>query len=236
MSTDLSWQTLRATLAEDCRPVAPLRPVRIIVPWALFLLSALFLVLLGVFGLRTDAQDLGPMWLWLPSLIEILMAVALLAAGLDEATPSRGQSPGMVALGVGAGALTHCIVATLTVRQSPVLTSDGPSASAAFLCMRMEFLLALPLLLVALVILRRGLVARPARSGLCLGIGAGIGADALWRLVCPFADLRHVLSAHLSGIACVLLAGTLLGIGSNYWHLRRWHRGRPPASFSSPSL
>lgn len=209
--------------------------MRTLTPWVLLLASTILLLLVSVFGFRTDAAELGPAWLWLPSLIEMAMGMALLAVGLEEATPGHSQHQSKVAICVGAGFATHCAASVLTQRKTTGPTAHAMADNALFLCMGMELLIALPFLVAAGVILQRGLAARPARSGICLGLGAGLGADALWRLLCPYADLRHVLSSHLTGIACVLLAGMLAGFAWDRLRLRRLrHRGHPAPGPSAP--
>ena len=51
---------------------------------------------------------------------------------------------------------------------------------------------------------------RPA--GCYLGVGAGVMADAGWRMFCHFSEPAHVLSAHLGGVAVAAIAGWRLAI------------------------
>ncbi len=234
MSPEQSWKSLRDDLAADPAPVKPLRPLRALAPWGLLIVLGLLTVLIATVGLREDAASLGPIWLWLPSLIELAMAVWLLAAGLEETTPGRGLNKRMVAVGVGTGILTHCAVTVLTQQKGSGLSTGSMAAGKLFSCFGAELLLAIPILVVAALILRRGLTTRPARAGIAVGIGAGVCADALWRLICPYGDFRHVLSAHLTSIICVLFLGWLVGYGWDRWRLRNWRRkAAPPSSPSS---
>jgi hypothetical protein len=68
---------------------------------------------------------------------------------------------------------------------------------------------AVPLLAAAAVLTSRALVVRPWSSGALYGLGAGLGADAGWRLFCHYSDPMHVLSTHTGGV----LAATLIGAG-----------------------
>jgi hypothetical protein len=47
---------------------------------------------------------------------------------------------------------------------------------------------------------------------LLLGVGAGLMADAGWRLFCHFSEPAHVIAAHLGGAAVTALAGAALAI------------------------
>jgi hypothetical protein len=67
---------------------------------------------------------------------------------------------------------------------------------------------ALPLLGAAAVLAARALIVRPWSSGALYGLGAGLGADAGWRLFCHYSDPMHVFAAHTGGV----LATTLIGV------------------------
>lgn len=49
-------------------------------------------------------------------------------------------------------------------------------------------------------------------AGAVLGLGAGLMADAGWRLFCHFSEPGHVLPAHLGGVVLAMVAGILLSI------------------------
>jgi hypothetical protein len=69
---------------------------------------------------------------------------------------------------------------------------------------------ALPLLAAAAVLASRALIVRPWSSGALYGLGAGLGADAGWRLFCHYSDPVHVLFTHTGGV----LATMALGVGT----------------------
>ncbi|HUQ88064.1 MAG TPA: NrsF family protein, partial [Vicinamibacterales bacterium] len=50
---------------------------------------------------------------------------------------------------------------------------------------------------------------RPAIAGALLGLGAGLMADAGWRIFCHFSEPAHVLSAHLAAVLMSTLIGSL---------------------------
>jgi hypothetical protein len=60
-----------------------------------------------------------------------------------------------------------------------------------------------PIALILLV--ARAFPLRPRLAGALYGIGAGLIADAGWRLFCHFSDPVHVFGAHTLGIAVVVL-------------------------------
>ena len=53
---------------------------------------------------------------------------------------------------------------------------------------------------------------RPATTGAMLGAGAGLMADAGWRMFCHFTEPSHVLSAHLGGVFASVVIGVLLTV------------------------
>ena len=48
---------------------------------------------------------------------------------------------------------------------------------------------------------------RPLIMGVLFGLGAGLMADAGWRIFCHFSEPAHVLSAHLGGVLVSAMAG-----------------------------
>jgi len=50
---------------------------------------------------------------------------------------------------------------------------------------------------------------RPRLAGALYGIGAGLMADAGWRLFCHFSGPAHVLGAHTLGVIVTGLLGTV---------------------------
>jgi hypothetical protein len=72
-------------------------------------------------------------------------------------------------------------------------------------------LLGLPALALAGWLIRRGLTCRPVVAGAFAGLGAGLLADASWRLYCEVSDPQHVLTAHAAGIIVLASLGALAG-------------------------
>jgi hypothetical protein len=62
-----------------------------------------------------------------------------------------------------------------------------------------------------MLLIARGLAARPIVAGALSGLAAGLMADSGWRLFCEVSDPSHVLTAHAGAIAAVTLAGAAAG-------------------------
>ena len=71
----------------------------------------------------------------------------------------------------------------------------------------------------------RGLAPKPRRVGLLAGAGAGLLADALWRLICPYTDPLHATS-HSAAIVAAIAVGFLISYLWDRLRLRAWRRRR----------
>ena len=217
---------LRASLAADPRPVRPLRLGRALaIGLALFLAAGLTL-LWSTFGLRADAEVLGGLWLWGLSGIELAVAASLLVLALREAIPGRGSSLAALAVLGTTALLVHGAAAVLTDLMSATPVPVGMTLRLAAVCFTAKLGLGLPMVLLALGLARRGLMVRPLRAGLWGGLGAGLLGDGVWRLICPYSELRHVLTAHGGGLVAVVASGALIawfwqGRRARNWRFRR---------------
>ena len=84
-------------------------------------------------------------------------------------------------------------------------------AAAATVCFGGHIVLGAPVLFVAAALLGRALPGQPWLAGALFGAGAGLVADASWRLVCPISDPWHVLPAHGSAVLVLAAVGSLTG-------------------------
>ncbi len=205
-----AFAELQARLAADLRPVRPFVPGR----WMAFFL-ALFapfagLMLWRVFGWRPDQGDLGGFGVWGLSALELAAALVLLPRVLREAVPGRSSSPTLLALAAAAAMAIHAAVILATFARSQVHPAAGSEWTTGRFCFAVEVALAVPCVLFALWLGRRGLTARPLRLGLLGGLGAGLAADALWRLVCPYSAPAHAFGSHSLGIAAAAGLGLIL--------------------------
>lgn len=202
---------LRAAVAGDLRPVRPLpRPSRRVggvAPIALVLLGAA----VAVFGLRQDALRLGFALTWGASTLQMILGLTLVAAALREAVP--GTTLSRRALGAAFGT---ALIAVLTITWTTWITSPttipsgGISLSVGYVwrvCLAGTIISALPALAVSGWLVARAFPLRPRLAGALYGLGAGLMADAGWRLFCHFSDPAHVFGSHTLAIAITGLIG-----------------------------
>lgn len=71
---------------------------------------------------------------------------------------------------------------------------------------------ALPVVAIASILAARAYPTRPALAGALLGLGAGLMADAGWRIFCHFSQPAHVLSAHLAAVVVSTAIGSLASL------------------------
>jgi hypothetical protein len=199
-------------------PVRPLAP-----PWRRVLLPGIAgLLLLAtvpvVYGLRFDAATVGPLRLWGGSLVQIAVGLLLVSRALAESIPGRLAPRRLVAGTGGVGLLVMVALTGLTFLASP--TQVPPDGARYFeVCATRSLGLGLVPLLVGLALLARGLLVRPLLVGALLGLGAGLLADASWRLYCEVSDPAHVLTAHLLAVVGNAAAGATAA-----WLVSRWAR------------
>jgi hypothetical protein len=80
------------------------------------------------------------------------------------------------------------------------------------LCLSGSAATALPIVALANVLAARAYPTRPLLIGVLSGLGAGLMADAGWRIFCHFSEPAHVLAAHLGGVVVSALAGAALAV------------------------
>lgn len=201
--------TLRARLAADYAPVKPLAAPLARALWMLpFAILSLFAAQF-VFEFRIDAPRLGWGGTWGLSIAQVAVGLIVVAAALREAVPGRSWS--RVAT-VGWIALPIAIVIAITWASwevSPVRLRGGWYFVGG-LCFVGSIVSALPAVTLSGILAARAYPTRPAVAGALLGLGAGLMADAGWRLFCHFSEPAHVLSAHLGGVLVSMLIGSLL--------------------------
>jgi hypothetical protein len=202
-------QDLRASLASDYRPVRPLAS-----PWAraLWLWPLAVLVLFAapsVFDVRADAARLGLGGTWGASLVQVAVGLALAAAAMREAVPGRGWSRRAIGLWLGLPLALLAFTTLASWELSPVLLRRNWSI-IGLACFAGSLASGLPLVALASVLAARAYPTRPAVAGALLGLGAGLIADAGWRLFCHFSEPAHVLSAHVGAVLVSMAAGSLL--------------------------
>ena len=202
---------LRDLIARDLRPVtalaSPLRRSTSLLPVAIALLVASALV----FGFRRDADRIGPVLTWGASTAQMLLGLALIVGALREAVPGTTLSRRIIGAAFGTAAIAVLTITFMTWTTSPTLIAPGHETWVWGICLTGTIVSALPALAIAGWLAARAFPLRPRVAGALYGIGAGLLADAGWRLFCHFSHPTHVLSAHMLGI---LLTGVIGVVGA----------------------
>jgi hypothetical protein len=200
---------LRARIARDLDRVVPLAPPARRAIVVLPISAALLVAAAVVFGLRRDAIHLGLMLTWGASTAQMLLGVALVVAALRESVPGTTLPRRVAGMIFGTVLIAVLAITFLTWTSSPTTIARGSVISVWGICLTGTIVSALPALAVTGWLVARAFPLRPRLAGALYGVGAGLMADAGWRLFCHFSDPVHVLGAHAFG---VLVTG-LLGIG-----------------------
>ena len=197
---------LREAVARDLRPVKPLARPAVRVLWLAPLAILLLVASVVAFGLRRDSPALGLPLTWGASTLQMFLGLVLIAAALREAVP--GTSLTRRALGT-AFATVLIAIATITWATwivSPTRIAPWAANYVWRICFGGTILTALPALALSGWLVARAFPLRPPLAGALYGLGAGLLADAGWRLFCHFSDPAHVFGAHTAaiGVTCVL--------------------------------
>jgi hypothetical protein len=202
---------LREAIARDLTPVAPLPPPRrrivVVIPIALALLGAATIV----FGLRRDAPRLGVTLTWIASALQMSLGLLVTAAALREAVPGTALPRRIVGALAATAAIAIAGITALTWMASPTRIAPGFVGYVWRVCVAGTIVSALPVMAVAGWLVARAFPLRPRLAGALYGAGAGLIADAGWRLFCHFSDPVHVLGAHTLGVLAAAAMGTAMG-------------------------
>jgi hypothetical protein len=203
---------LRARLAADYaatrRLPPPIARTVWVVPFALLALVAAP----TFFNVRSDAPQLGWLAAWGASLIQLGVGVGLIAAALRESIPGRGWNHRQLLLWM-VGPLLMVVAVTFSSAELSQIPLDANARwRIGVMCLAGSAAMAMPIVALASVLAVRAYPTRPAIAGALLGCGAGVVADAGWRLFCHFGEPTHVLSAHLGGVLVAAAAGAALAI------------------------
>ena len=218
-----AFAELQARLPGDLRPVRPFAPRRRMVIFMVLFVPLTALVLWRVFGWRSDQGALGSPWMWGLSILELAAALWLLVRVVREVTPGRRSSLALLGFGVAGTAVIHVAVILATFAQSQVYPDEGYEWLLGLYCFAFEVAIGIPCVLFALWLGRRGLTSSPRRLGILGGVGAGLAADAIWRLVCPYSALDHAFGSHSAGILALVAFGLFVAA---IWESLRNHKWR----------
>lgn len=199
---------LRARLAADYRPVRALPS-----PWAraLWILPFALVALIAaplVFSVRPDAANLGWIGVWGFSIAQTLIGLIVIGAALRESIPGRDWSRAAIALWITLPIVAVVAVTLFSWEASPVTLLRGFWIVGG-LCFAGSAATALPVVALASILAARAYPTRPAVAGAMLGLGAGLMADAGWRIFCHFSEPAHVLSAHLAAVIMSTIIGAI---------------------------
>lgn len=196
-------EALRAAVACDLRPVTPLPRPSARVLWVLPVAIAVVMATVAIFGLRRDARQLGPALTWLASTLQLALGLALVAAALRESVPGTTLPRRAISLVLATGIVATVTITFVTWLASPTRIAPGFGRYVWSVCVAGTITAALPVLAVSGWLSARAFPLRPRIAGAIYGVGAGLVADAGWRLFCHFSDPLHVLGAHTLGVAIV---------------------------------
>ena len=209
-------ESLRQSVACDLKPVCPLAAPWRRMLWVVPLTIVAFLLPQLIMGQRPDLDRLGMLLAWLPVAVQFLLGFGLMGMALREAVPGLGISRGMIGAVIVTAIGLHLTVNSVVWLLYPMTAENV--WSLWWLCFRHELFLGIPFLLVVTWLAARALPVRPRTIGILSGVGAGVIADATWRMVCPISEPSHVLTSHLTPVFVLGALGFLLG-----WF---WERSR----------
>ena len=201
--------TLRERLALDYRAVGHLPS-----PWARTLWMAPLAVLVviaapAVFIVRSDAVVLGWFASWGLSMIQVALGLVVIGAALREAVPGRQWTSSSIAMWLMIPVAFVALVTANSWEASQVALARNWWMVGG-LCFAGSLASAMPLVALASVLAARAYPLRPLLSGALAGAGAGLIADAGWRMFCHYGEPAHVFSAHLGAVVASTLAGACL--------------------------
>jgi hypothetical protein len=200
---------LRARLARTYAPVRPLPSPALRVLWVVPFAVLSLVAAQAFFELRVDAPRLGWSGTWGISLAQVVVGLGLVVAALREAVPGRGWSLTAAAIWLVLPLILMVGVTYASWDLSPVRIR-GQWLLVSGMCLAGSAVSAFPSVALAGILAARAYPTRPLLAGALLGLGAGVMADAGWRLFCHFSEPTHVLAAHLGGVIVAAAAGCAL--------------------------
>lgn len=202
---------LRARLAADYTAVRPLPSPLMRALWVAPFAALALLAAPTFFNIRPDANALGWGLSWGASLVQAALGFAVIAAALRESVPGRALSPAAL-IALIALPITSVIAVTLISANTSFVAVPRQFLMVGLLCLGGSAATALPVAAIANVLAARAYPTRPGITGVLLGLGAGLIADAGWRMFCHYSEPSHVLSAHMGGVVAAVLAGTAISV------------------------
>jgi len=202
-------EALRRALDADHRAVRPLRPAWVRALWVTLWAAVALAVLPLAIGMRADIASLGFALSWGAAVLECLAGLGLVVLALREAVPGSGVTRPAGSAALAGGVVAVFLVAGLSWLQRGRPAGSFPPAGAH--CFPMESTLALPALALTMLLVSRAYAVRARWAGALGGAGAGVVTDGIWHLICPHADLSHVLVWHGGAVLALAAIGWLAG-------------------------
>jgi hypothetical protein len=201
---------LRERLAADFGPVRALRS-----PWA----RALSIVPLAIVALIAapvafnvrPAADLGWLGVWGLSIAQSVIGLIVIGAALRESIPGRDWSRAAITLWLAIPIVAIVAITMLSWEASPE-SIRAQWWLVGGICFAGSAAMALPVVALSSILASRAYPTRPLIAGSLLGLGAGLMADAGWRIFCHFSEPAHVLSAHLAAVIMSTLIGAMAAL------------------------
>ena len=105
------------------------------------------------------------------------------------------------------------LVVVIEPRGTPTAAAPDALLRHGWPCGLLMLLIALPLLGIALLVLRGLTLSRPGLAGACLGLAAATWAHLLIRVHCPLGGAGHAILGHLLPLLPLMILGA--------WAMRR---------------
>jgi len=211
VTEDRLYEQLRQKLGDDFAPAKPLKASWKRALW-IFPISLLYMgAILAIFHIRPDHVSLSPLVLWGFLILQVLACYLVLTASLQTSIPGAAKDP-LVLAGVALTGLAAFFIASWIIfRVSPNWPSPGQEWKIGMACMSIIGILGILALLFGFILVRSGLPFRARTTGLLLGLGNGLVAEAVWRLHCPFSSWDHILFFHGGAVVVLMVAGIAIG-------------------------
>ena len=176
--------------------------------------TAWLVTMLSVLGPRPDWHDL-PAPAVTATIVGLLVAALLASAiGLARGRSMVGNTTESLSLAAwGVPLLLLLLVAVIDPHGTSTATAPDALLLRAWPCGLLTLLIALPLLGIALLVLRGLTLSRPGLAGACLGLAAATWAHLLIRVHCPLGGAGHAILGHLLPLLPLMILGA--------WAMRR---------------
>jgi hypothetical protein len=207
---------LRARLAADFAPVRALPSPWARAMWVLPFAIVALIAAPAAFDVRPGA-DLGWLGVWGLSIAQSLIGVLVIGAALRESIPGRDWSRAAMAIWLAIPIVAIVAITMVSWEASPVFLRTQWWLVGG-ICFAGSAATALPVVAFSSILASRAYPTRPLFAGSLLGLGAGVMADAGWRIFCHFSEPSHVLSAHLAAVIMSTIIGAMAALRYSRLH------------------